>query len=328
MKDFDPKFRDFPDYILGITKEIWEDRGIATLHDYYGKDMYLRMPLGAYRGNIGVIAKTMGTLVEFPDRQLLGEDVIWSGDENAGMLSSHRLYCTGTHLGESMFGAPTGKTVHFRAIADCYAIANTITDEWLVRDYGGVAKQLGWTAKEAAAKLISDEGGVDKCAQPLTPNTNVEGPYKGTGNEDEWGARYVDVLSRIMAADFSVIPEQYDRAIHGEYPGQVYARGWGEVDRFWLGLRSAFPSAIFTIDHQIGRDDPMMPPRAAVRWSLHGKHEGWGSFGRPTGAEVYVMGVCHAEFGALVSGEAKIRREFALYDEVAIWKQILMQTGE
>jgi hypothetical protein len=72
----------------------------------------------------------------------------------------------------------------------------------------------------------------------------------------------------------------------------------------------------------------MMPPRAAVRWSLHGKHEGWGSFGRPTGAEVYVMGVCHAEFGALVSGEAKIRREFALYDEVAIWKQILMQTGE
>lgn len=27
MKGFDPKFRDFPDYIIGITKEIWEDRG-------------------------------------------------------------------------------------------------------------------------------------------------------------------------------------------------------------------------------------------------------------------------------------------------------------
>ena len=26
MKGFDPKFKDFPDYILGITKEIWEDR--------------------------------------------------------------------------------------------------------------------------------------------------------------------------------------------------------------------------------------------------------------------------------------------------------------
>ena len=39
MKGFDAKFRDFPDYILGITKEIWEDRGIHTLHDYYAEDI-------------------------------------------------------------------------------------------------------------------------------------------------------------------------------------------------------------------------------------------------------------------------------------------------
>ena len=35
MKGFDPKFIDFPDYILGITKELWEDRRIAKLNDYY-----------------------------------------------------------------------------------------------------------------------------------------------------------------------------------------------------------------------------------------------------------------------------------------------------
>ena len=55
MKGFDQKFKDFPDYILGITKEIWEDRGISTLHNYYGKDMYLRMPLdflGELRRNL------------------------------------------------------------------------------------------------------------------------------------------------------------------------------------------------------------------------------------------------------------------------------------
>jgi hypothetical protein len=40
------------------------------------------------------------------------------------------------------------------------------------------------------------------------------------------------------------------------------------ADRFWMGLRAAFPSATFTIHHRIGRDDPMMPPRAALRWSL------------------------------------------------------------
>ncbi|MCP5001560.1 MAG: ester cyclase [Hyphomicrobiales bacterium] len=321
MKGFAPKFKDFPDYIIGITKEIWEDRGIASLHEYYGKDIYLRMPLGAFRGNIGVIAKTMGTLVEFPDRELLAEDVIWSGNEDDGMLSSHRLYCTGTHLGDNMFGPPTGKRVVFRAIADCYAIENTITDEWLVRDYGGIAKQLGWTARDAAAKLIADEGGPEDCEPPLTPENYVDGPYEGRGNDNEWGAEYADHLTRIMNADLAVIASKYDRAVHGEYPGQTTARGWGAVDRFWIALRSAFPSAEFKIDHQIGRDDPMMPPRAAIRWSLHGKHDGWGAFGRPTGAEVYVMGMSHAEFGPW-----GLRREFALYDEVAIWKQILMQT--
>ena len=102
MKGFDQKFKDFPDYILGITKEIWEDRGISTLHNYYGKDMYLRMPLGTFRGNLGVISKTMETIVEFPDRELLGEDVIWSGDDENGMLSSHRLE-QGTHLNDPKY---------------------------------------------------------------------------------------------------------------------------------------------------------------------------------------------------------------------------------
>ncbi|MCP4074150.1 MAG: ester cyclase [Hyphomicrobiales bacterium] len=322
MKGFSNRWEDFPDYILGITREIWEDRGIATLNEYYGKDIYLRMPMGAYRGNAGVIAKTMATLVEFPDRELLGEDVIWSGNEDDGMLSSHRLYCTGTHLGESMFGVPTGKQVQFRAIADCYAINNTITDEWLVRDYGAIAKQLGWTSRDAAQKLIDDEGGIENCDKPLTPETYVDGPYTGRGNENEWGAEYADYLNRIMNADLAVIREKYDRAVQGEYPGMTTARSWAEVDRFWIGLRSAFPSATFKIDHQIGREDPMMPPRAALRWSLHGKHDGWGAFGRPTGAEIYVMGVSHAEFGPW-----GLRREFTLYDEVAIWKQILMAAG-
>ncbi len=322
MKGFSNRWEDFPDYILGITREIWEDRGIATLNEYYGKDIYLRMPMGAYRGNAGVIAKTMATLVEFPDRELLGEDVIWSGNEDDGMLSSHRLYCTGTHLGESMFGAATGKHIRFRAIADCYAINNTITDEWLVRDYGAIAKQLGWTSRDAAQKLIDDEGGIENCDKPLTPETYVDGPYTGRGNENEWGAEYADYLNRIMNADLAVIREKYDRAVQGEYPGMTTARSWAEVDRFWIGLRSAFPSATFKIDHQIGREDPMMPPRAALRWSLHGKHDGWGAFGRPTGAEIYVMGISHAEFGPW-----GLRRDFTLYDEVAIWKQILMAAG-
>ncbi|MGA1759997.1 MAG: nuclear transport factor 2 family protein, partial [Paracoccaceae bacterium] len=69
-------------------------------------------------------------------------------------------------------------------------------------------------------------------------------------------------------------------------------------------------------------------PRAALRWALQGKHDGWGGFGAPTGAQVYIMGASHAEFGALVGGHPKLRREWAIYDETAVWKQILLHTGD
>ena len=181
---------------------------------------------------------------------------------------------------------------------------------------------MGWDPKEYAADLIAKEGGAENCVRPLTPANDVQGPYKGRGNEDEWGARYADILSRIMRADMAVIEQECDRAIQTEYPGGVTGHSFAAVDRFWMGLRAAFPDAAFTIDHQIGRQDSMMPPRAAIRWALHGKHDGWGAFGAPTGAEVYVLGASHAEFGP-----RGLRREYTLFDETAIWKQILMQTG-
>ncbi len=102
-----------------------------------------------------------------------------------------------------------------------------------------------------------------------------------------------------MDGELAAIPAEYDRAVPSEYPGGVTGHGWDASDRFWLGLRAAFPSAEFTIHHRIGRDDPLMPPRAALLWSLTGKHDGWGAVGRPTGAKVHVMGASHAEFGAL-----------------------------
>ncbi len=322
MKGFDEKFKDFPDYIIGITKEIWEDRGIATLHQYYSDDIVVRSPASVVIGNQNVIGATMATLAEFPDRTLLGEDVIWSGTPEEGMLSSHRLLSTATHAHDGVYGNATGKQLTYRILADCHAINNKINDEWLIRDQGAIVRQLGWDPKAYAADLIEKEGGPEACVQPLTPATDQPGPYKGRGNDNEWGAKYADIITRIMGADMAAIPVEYDRAVQVEYPGGFTGHSHGDVDQFWMGLRASFPDAEFRIDHQIGRDDPMMPPRAALRWSLHGKHSGWGAFGAPTGAEVYLLGICHAEFGPW-----GLRREYVIYDETTIWKQILLQTG-
>ena len=327
MKGFDPKFADFPDYIIGITREIWEDRGIATLHDYYAPDIVVRSPASVVTGNQGVIAATMATLAEFPDRTLYGEDVIWSGTPETGMLSSHRLHSTATHVRPGVYGAPTGRKLHYRILADCHARNNRIDDEWLIRDQGAIVRQLGLDPRDYARDLIAREGGPDRCVRPYSPATEVQGPYTGTGNDNAWGARHADLLGRIMQADFAAIPQVYDRAANLSYPGGVETLSHDGADGFWMGLRAALPNARFAITHQIGREDPMMPPRSALRWTLHGKHEGWGAFGTPTGAEVFVLGISHAEWGAVIGGQPRLRREWTLFDETAIWKQILLHTG-
>lgn len=323
MHGFDVRWKDFPDYIIGITKEIWEDRKIDTLHHYYSDDIVVRSPASVVVGNRSVIGATMATLSEFPDRTLLAEDVIWSGTPETGMLSSHRLLSTATHTGDGVYGKASGTKLRYRIIADCHAINNQINDEWLIRDQGAVVRQLGLDPKDYARDLIAKEGGPENCVQPLTPKTDREGPYEGTGNDNEWGEKYAHIISSIMDADFAIISKEYDRACQMTYPGGEQAVSFDGADRFWMGLRASFPHAEFKIEHQIGRDDPLMPPRAAIRFSLYGKHDGWGTFGMPTGKEVYVLGAAHAEFGPW-----GLRREHVLFDETSIWKQILLQTGE
>mgnify|MGYP006275502345 FL=1 len=321
---FDPKWRDVPDYILGITREIWEGRDIAALRRYYADDLVVRSPASVVRGNDGIVAATLATLAEFPDRDLPGEDVIWCWTDAArtAFLSSHRLLCTATHRGAGVYGAPTGRWLTYRILADCWCRENRVADEWLVRDQSAIVRQMGVDLVDWTRGLIAREGGPQACLRPYTPAADIAGPYDGAGNADSWGEDLAASLAALMDADFAVIPRAWDRAAELAHPGHVSAHGHAGAEAFWLPLRAAFPSAAFTIHTRIGRADADQPPRAALRWSLDGRHDGWGAFGRPTGAQVHVMGITHAEFGP-----RGIRREWTLIDETAVWKQILLATG-
>ncbi|MCY4300165.1 MAG: ester cyclase [Aestuariivita sp.] len=312
------EYENVPDYILGITWQIWEDRDIAALRRHYAPNIIVRSPASVVIGNEHVISATMATLAEFPDRTLLGEDVIWCDAPNNGILSSHRLISTATKSHPGLYGPASNQTLKYRIIADCHVANGVIDDEWIIRDQGAIVRQLEQTPQEYARKLLTHEADIDHWVEPYSYANDVVGPYTGFGNESEWAQAYADIVQRIMNAEFNVVPKTYDRAVQLEYPGGVTAHSHSGVDQFWMGLRSSFPSAVFKVCHQMGRNDKNMSPRAALRWTLSGKHDGWGAFGTPTAAEVFVMGASHVEFGP-----RGVRREWVLIDEVSIWKQIL-----
>ena len=70
---------------------------------YYDPRTLLRSPLGVSETADAVVAGTLETLAEFPDRQLLADDVV-IGTKPVGFYSSHRVRSTATHAGNGRFG--------------------------------------------------------------------------------------------------------------------------------------------------------------------------------------------------------------------------------
>ena len=323
MKGFDSQFKDLPDYILKITYQIWENRDVESIMEYYAENIPVRSPSGVIYGPEAVVRATKDTLNEFPDRKLLGEDVIWISDENSGYLSSHRILTKATHMKDGIYGKASGKKLTYRVIADCACKNNQVYDEWLVRDQGAIVKQLGIDPKEYAANLIENEGGPDKAVTPYDQHT----PFKSTYiapilNNFNSGSNYAEILKSIMDDSKKTVEKNYDRAIQQFQPGGLIKHGIEEVIRFWVDLKTAFPDSIFNVEHISFTEEKDQPKKAAIRWSLVGNHNGNGIFGSPSGANVYVMGINHAEFGP-----RGIKNEWILFDETMIWKQILLKTG-
>ena len=44
MRGFDKKYKNFPDFILKITKQIWEGKDVNSIANFYTNDIPVRSP--------------------------------------------------------------------------------------------------------------------------------------------------------------------------------------------------------------------------------------------------------------------------------------------
>ena len=319
MKGFDKKYNSFPDYILKITKQIWEGKDVNSIANFYTEDIPVRSPFGVTYGNKTVIDATFATLREFPNRQLLGEDVIWNKDSEDGYHSSHRILSKGTHLGDGSYGKPSGKNIYYRVIADCACKYNQVYDEWIVRDQGAMVRQIGFTPKEFAQKIIENEGGLENSKKIFTLKSDMKSEYKpNPAPKDSVGVKYSNILNTIFTNDYNF--SDYARAASIYWPGNKIGHGREDIEKFWQSLKGAFSNFKFSIEHIGYLEEPSKNPKASIRWFLDANHSNKTSdYGEATNKNIFIMGINHAEIS-----DGKVIREWVLFDEVAIWKQILM----
>ncbi len=166
MEGFNPRYADIVDYIIGVTHEIWEEKGVGKLYDYYANTTRVHSSDGTLYGRDAVMAATLGTLAAYPDRRLYGDEVIWNGDDQQGYYSSHRLVHSGTNRGWSLYGPPTHNRVRYYAIADCFCRNNMVIEEWLVRDELALVHQLGLDPVQTARDMARREAQANPSGQP------------------------------------------------------------------------------------------------------------------------------------------------------------------
>ena len=322
MKGFDKKYKDLPDYILKITEQIWESKDVESIGKFYTKDISVRSPFGVTYGNKPVIDATYATLKEFPNRQLLGEDVIWNGNDEIGYHSSHRILSKGTHLGDGFYGKPSGKDIYYRVIADCACKENQVYDEWIVRDQGAMVRQIGYSPKEFAKKIIESEGGISTASRLFDFETDKSSNYEAeTYKKGSKAEKYTEILKNIFNYNYKF--EGYDRAANIFWPGNKIGHGREVIKEKWNSLKAIFSNIKFTIEHVGFLEEVGQNPRISVRWFLEGTHSNDSmDYDKASNKKIFIMGINHAEFYS-----NSIIREWVLFDEVAIWKQILINHG-
>jgi predicted ester cyclase len=322
MRGFDPKFGDIVDYIIKITHEIWEERGIGRLYDYYGTNMRIHTSDEDIVSRERVVEATIQSLAAFPNRRLYGDEVIWTGDDDHGYYTSHRLTHEGHNWGHTRFGPPTGRRVSYRAIADCHVVENVIVEEWLARDNLSLLHQLGFDVHELARRFAAQEADAaskvtvptetDRLRGQLPPETYAENAASDVENfvrraiHEIWNWR---LLNKI---DAYYVP----RYICESASGRRFF-GLNQFTNYVLSLLSPFPDLAVSVEHFCALRDGPDSHRTATRWRMVGTHTGPGIYGEPTGNQISILGISHhlVENGRFV-------QEWTVFDEFALLKQL------
>lgn len=315
---------DVVDYILGITFEIWEQGGVELIHQYYAADSIIYGLDGITHGAAEVVAGTRATLEGFPDRLLLAENVIWSGNRQDGYYTSHRLLSLATNNGPTAYGPATGVRIRMMNIADCIIEDGVITKEWLVRDNMTLASQLSAEPVAAARKMAERHSAelltwidaeIERVRAVPVPDAVAEA-VTPRADPSAFAWRVLTSCWRGERDVFDTTHAPYS-ALHRS-PLRHYS-GRDEVYGYYQNLRRIMGHVYFSVDHIASQTFGDNGIDIAVRWTATGTHEGDVMGVAATGKPMFILGVTHWR-----CVNDRISAEMTVFDDLAVLSQTLV----
>lgn len=321
LPGFEPVYRDFVDYILRCTHRIWEEKNVGLCRTHYAPDCAIHTLAGPVQGAEAVVQNTLATLAAFPDRVLIGEDVIWSEDAPGTFYSSHRIVSRMSHMGaDAICGPATMRALTVTTIADCLCRENRIVEEWLVRDNLAAVVQAGGDPWQVARQLAEADRAGDPSRHAWRSDAidRLRATASVSVDADHPAAPCIAMYERAFRADMSgEAAGLLSPAAESRWPSGRHGFGQG----FWIGcvtqLRAMLHDCAFAVEHAAARPLPGNDVAVALRWSLAGRHLGSGLWGEPTHRDLLIMAVSHLRLR-----EGAVIEEQTVFDELAVLRQI------
>jgi predicted ester cyclase len=320
---------DIVDYIVTSTHQIWDEKFIGKIYDYYHPAAVVHTSNGDIYGRDHVIRLTTIRQGAFPDTRDFIEEVIWDGNLQDGFRTSMRWTYVGTNTGYSMYGAPTGRKVAVRGVANCVIKDNRVVEEWVAYNELSLIRQLGLDenevmerhARENVSNAFGSDGGKKRAfgevenviaqstpppiPQPTRDGFDVE-YFVRRAYHEIWNWRYLGKIDEYFAENY---------LCHASSDRELY--GLGDYKHDILARLAAFPDTRLQVDEVYYLGNESDGYRVAVRWTVQGTHTGPGIYGMPTGKRVSYFGVSQH-----LIKNGKFVEEWTEYGEFALMKQL------
>ena len=329
LSGFDDEFVDIVDYIIRITHRIWEQKNIGLCYRYYSEVCPV-YTLGAYSEKVEeVVQNTLKTVAAFPDRSLIGENVIWKFEQDGSYYSSHLISSIMTNTGDSDFGSATNKTGRVTTIADCVCYENQIIKEWLVRDNSFLIAQLGIDLIDAAITFSKS-----------TPNQVFNNWYNDefqrvvaldhkteiTVSADNWSVdQFLCAWAQTLFNQklFAQLHQFYHVAAEQQWPGGRKATGLAQISGTLIQWLAQCPDAKISIDHCaiVPLSDGSLD--VAIRWTIAGHYTPHDQRLNTLKGERFLLLAC----SHLHISQQKIIKEITVFDEIALYANMIRAKG-
>jgi len=277
MRGFDKEFNGIVDFIIKITHRIWEQKNAGLCYDHYAEHCPIHT-LSGYTDDVeDVVQATLATIAAYPDRSLIGENVVWSHHGDEGFYSSHRITSVMTHSGPSEYGPATGRTGRVTTIADCICEGNRVVYEWLMRDNSFLVKQLGLDPIKVAEQLAQTplhsefqpwwDSEYDRVSSLVPRQETLIWP--DSDDPEEFARAWIQRLFNLKL--FGDVTSFYMPNARVEWPGGRHSIGLHGVTGTFIQWLAQFTSVRVSCDHIAVTPFDENFTDIAIRWSLAGK---------------------------------------------------------